>query len=594
MYESDIYDKEITSENFPDIMLDKIMRLREILSGRSLIRWSEHCTECAYPECYKSCSLYSPREDGKCARFTNGFEKLQFGKKFSDYFLKIGFKRWGKLSGVFSGELFGGEKAETYEYKNLKRSRFIKSFSKDFFRKQLQIGYASYFHLNEQKNSFREDLVPDYFLIEYYYPGDKLIDFTLSIYPENKKQRTAIYNKRIIFTPGYNLSITNFSDIKNVIDKCFPLRVSLTPNNTSPEDEVYFGMLEFIKASPDILRLEKRLKCVVFDLDNTLWDGTIVEMNDEGPTISDKTKSILKQLDDSGVLLSIASKNSYERILPILEREKVKDYFLHPRINWNPKSHSIKSIAEELNLNPDSFLFVDDSEFERKEVKNIFAAITTIDSQYIELIPFIFGQKEEQGTKLNRRKYYLEEKSRKNSVLSFDGDYIDFLKSCGLVVTIEYLNENNYDRVFELTQRTNQLNYSGNIYDKNRLDSIQNEKSLLKFVISAYDKFGDYGIVGFILFESKNNTIIDMMFSCRIMGKKLESEVIAFIRNNVSDLTKEFSIYFIPTKKNTPAKMVLDEMNLLQRTLREGTINYYIEKNSSLKPPEIAKIINSG
>jgi len=592
MYESEIYSYSISQNFILELSLDKINNLRNIVAERSLIRWAEHCTECAYPDCYSSCALYSPREDGKCSRFVNGFEKLQFGQKHSEYFTRIGFKQWGKLSGVFSGRLYNVDKSETKEKSQRKTTNFIKSAPPGNLRKILQQLYAGFYRISEKVISLKKKSIPRYFIIEYYYPGEKLLDFTLTIYPENKKQRNVIYNKRVIFTPEYNLVVIDYNEINNVIGNNFPLRVSLTPNNTSPDDLIYFGLVEFVNASPEIIRLEKVFKCVIFDLDNTLWDDTLVETRREEISIPGETISILKKLDEAGILLSIASKNNADDVIPILKHHDIHQFFLHPQINWNPKSISVSSISKELNLHPDSFIFIDDSKFERTEVKNNFPMITTIHPDSIHLLPQLLTLKKDLTHTPNRRKFYQEEQLRKETNFSFKGDYIEFLKSCELEITLENLNVNNYNRVFELTQRTNQLNYSGTIYDNNKLTSIQQDMGLSKFVVSAKDKFGDYGAVGFVLFNQQANTIKDMMFSCRIMGKKLESEVIAFIRNNFGDISRDFIIKYVPTKKNTPARLVLEELHILHKIGANGESNYYIEPDSVMHADKVAKVFS--
>lgn len=592
MYESEIYNNILTGRYIPQYVHERIKKLREIITERSLIRWSEHCTECAYPECYSSCSLYSPREDGKCSRFVNGFEKLPVGKKESEYFLRIGFKKWGKLSGVFSGKLYSVETSEIKEQSYREKSEFVKSFPQGFLRQKTQQGFALSRQIAEKTEALNKNALPDYLIIEYFYSGEKLPDFTLTIYPENKKKRDVIYNKRLVFTPGYNLIIIDYNEIKEMIGYISYLRVSLTPNNLTDDDFIFFGLIEFVKSSPEIIRLKKIFKCIIFDLDNTLWQGTLVESKETGISVPEDYINILRKLDDAGIILSIASKNNEEDVLLVLKQNDIQEYFLHPQINWEPKSLSVAAISKTLNLNPDSFIFVDDSEFERSEVKTNYPAITTIHPDYITLLPHLLVQPSDKNEQINRRKFYQEEQTRNLTSESFQGDYPEFLRSCQLEITIENLDKINYNRVFELTQRTNQLNYSGTIYDANRLATVQQDENLSKFVISAKDKFGDYGIIGFVLFDKKLNTIQDMMFSCRIMGKKTEYEVISYIRNNFNDIDRDFNISFVPTKKNSPAKMVLDDLNILQTKLPEGRINYFIKAGTILPSLNIAKIIS--
>lgn len=112
--------------------------------------------------------------------------------------------------------------------------------------------------------------------------------------------------------------------------------------------------------------MEQKIKCVVWDLDNTLWDGILTEGDDV--QLRDGIIDIIKTLDERGILQSVASKNNFEDAYKKLEELGVAEYFLYPQINWNPKSEAVKKIAENINLGIDSFAFIDDSEFEREEV----------------------------------------------------------------------------------------------------------------------------------------------------------------------------------------------------------------------------------
>src|SRR5262245_6438166 len=114
-------------------------------------------------------------------------------------------------------------------------------------------------------------------------------------------------------------------------------------------------------------REDKRMiKCVVWDLDNTLWHGALIE--DGYVRLKDNVVGIIKTLDSRGILQSIASKNDYDQALDQLRRFGLAEYFLYPQINWNTKSSSIKVISSSINIGLDAVGFIDDQEFERDEV----------------------------------------------------------------------------------------------------------------------------------------------------------------------------------------------------------------------------------
>ena len=112
---------------------------------------------------------------------------------------------------------------------------------------------------------------------------------------------------------------------------------------------------------------KKEIKCIVWDLDNTIWDGTLTES--KNVKLKHYIKDIIGELDARGILNSIASKNNYGDAVEKLKEFGIYEYFLYPEINWNPKSSSIANIQKNLNIGIDTFMFIDDQQFELDEVK---------------------------------------------------------------------------------------------------------------------------------------------------------------------------------------------------------------------------------
>src|SRR5258708_39532021 len=120
------------------------------------------------------------------------------------------------------------------------------------------------------------------------------------------------------------------------------------------------------------------IKCVVWDLDGTLWQGTLLEGDDL--ILTPGMKGVIQELDNRGILQSIASKNDYVVAWEKLAAFGLDEYFLHPQINWANKSDSIKAIADKLGIGLDTFVFVDDQAFERDEVRYFLPEVATIDA----------------------------------------------------------------------------------------------------------------------------------------------------------------------------------------------------------------------
>jgi FkbH-like protein len=127
-----------------------------------------------------------------------------------------------------------------------------------------------------------------------------------------------------------------------------------------------------------------------------------------------------------------------------------------------------------------------------------------------------------------RKQFYIDESERKEKSSSFDGDYLDFLRSCKIELEISRLSVGSFTRVYELTQRTNQMNFSGNHYQKEDIQKIAEDKDIDAYVLKCTDKYGEYGVIGFAVIKKSENRLIDLMFSCRIQSKRVEHAFITF------------------------------------------------------------------
>ena len=123
---------------------------------------------------------------------------------------------------------------------------------------------------------------------------------------------------------------------------------------------------------------QKKIKCVVWDLDNTIWEGVLLE--NEHVQLKNNVQGILDELDKRGILLSIASKNIQDKACHKLKEFGILDYFIYPQINWNTKSSSIKKIAASINIGLDTIAFVDDQPFELEEVGFTLPEVYLIDT----------------------------------------------------------------------------------------------------------------------------------------------------------------------------------------------------------------------
>jgi FkbH-like protein len=275
------------------------------------------------------------------------------------------------------------------------------------------------------------------------------------------------------------------------------------------------------------------IKCVVWDLDNTIWQGTLPENNHV--SLRAGVRETIQALDKRGILHSIASKNDPGIALKKLEEHKLNEYFIYPQISWGPKSESIKTIAKRLNINTGAIAFVDDQEYERAEVRFSCPEVLCIDAAEIDrlldlpaLMPAFVT---EEST--YRRSMYLSEIKRNEVEAAFDGPKEAFLETLGMRLTIYPATLDDLQRAEELTVRTHQLNTTGYTYSYDELNFFRQSENHMLLVAVLEDRFGTYGTIGVALIETLSTlwTIKLLLMSCRVMSRGVGGVFINHIRN---------------------------------------------------------------
>lgn len=317
----------------------------------------------------------------------------------------------------------------------------------------------------------------------------------------------------------------------------------------------------------------KRKKCLVLDLDNTLWGGVLGEDGIEGIKIGGDYpgkaflywQDALLELSKSGVILTICSKNNEQDVLDAWEKNPFmilkKEHFAAYRINWTDKATNIKELATELNIGLDSFVFVDDNPTERELIRQMLPMVEVPEfpAQPYELMPF-FKQLVEDYFKVysvtdedkKKTEQYKQNAARAQAQASF-ADFDSFLESLDIQITIESANEFNIQRIAQMTQKTNQFNLTTHRYTDADVRGFI-EKGWKIWCMSVADKFGDNGITGAIM-VTPEGAIDTFLLSCRILGKGIE---MAFVKTVISLLSSDgFEILtasYLPTAKNVQVK----------------------------------------
>jgi FkbH-like protein len=530
MYESEIYIKTV-DDKLPEEVIGEFRHTLETIELRSILHWSEHCTECSMPLCFTTCDFYSPRIDGKCQRFVKGIEKVDAGDKNFPEILKIFFKNWGVLSSQGNSELFS-----TTRYKRVMRwdmaiAYFIHFLYPAYIKKKFAQKRYSVKKKFIKKHQNSSGIIPDAFLVEIFNPAGHTVDVNLTIRNEDEKYRRMPFQYRMELKPGYNKEIIPFDEIDKRIQSKLSYRISFIPDNIPDSLPLYFGITEFVKFKQGNKTDKKadKVKCVVWDLDNTIWEGILIEGGIEKLKLKTGIIEILEGIEERGILNSVASKNDYDAAMEAIKYFNLDRFFVYPKISWDPKSVSVKEIASDLNINSNTLLFVDDSAFERAEVQAVLPQVRVLDAQeYNKMLSMTELDVPVTKESKQRKQFYLEDSERKERSSSFKGDYFEFLRLSNIKLEILDLNSEYFSRVYELTQRTNQMNFSGTRYHEEDIKAIADNPDLDSYVLKCTDNFGDYGIIGFAIIKKSENRLIDLMFSCRIQSKRVEHAFITF------------------------------------------------------------------
>ena len=295
----------------------------------------------------------------------------------------------------------------------------------------------------------------------------------------------------------------------------------------------------------------KIIKCVVWDLDETLWSGVLLE--DDAVTLRPGVADVIAALDERGILQSVASRNDYAVAFERLERFGLAAYFLYPQIHWNTKTSSVEAIARNLNIGLDSLAFVDDDPFERGQMQAAHPEIVCFDAADIgrlATLPELTAVATADGR--NRRLHYLSEIKRKEAEEAFSGPHEAFLATLGMKLTISRAQLSDLARASELTVRTHQLNTTGLTYSQQELERFIGSKQHLLLLATLEDCYGDYGRVGLALIETDTTvwTIKLLLMSCRVASRGAGSMLIQQLRQRARREGVRLLADFVETPRN--------------------------------------------
>lgn len=549
-----LFDFSMSTKRLKDVVLPEADQVRRDINYDYVEAdfWGEHCIECGVPHCYKSCAKFMPTPTGWCRRFKDGIVRCSLkngGKAYGVHLLP-----WGRIGIHVQGwmihrgwlwfftiidQWFCSFMLHLLRFCNVKYGRPNPVSYYCAFRSRIVIPLIA-----QKKHAER-------WIIE------GLCDVAMSVRCSiSSGDRGEVFVRNLEFKRGFNAFEFDVSDQ--------PDGYYMIASMDGLDSPIYFTRLAIVaggkgksvkQVSGTEMSHAKFVKCVAWDLDNTLWNGIISEDGDAGVSVRTEAIELVKALDRRGIVNTICSKNDYELAWGKLESLGLTDLFVFPQINWRPKSENLKETAKNMNINTDAFAFIDDSVNERNEVQaNVPGVRVFMETELNRILGLTCFNPPLSEESPMRRFSYLAEMKRKKIASFFSGSQDEFLRDCNICLTLESISDKTISRrCYELVNRTNQLTLAARRYTENEFTEMLGSKVFSSYAIRCVDRYGDYGIVGFVALVSNRSRVelSEFVMSCRVAAKKCEQSVIAaFAKKFSSEGFSELAVHVVRTERN--------------------------------------------
>ena len=348
-------------------------------------------------------------------------------------------------------------------------------------------------------------------------------------------------------------------------------------------------------------------KCLVLDLDNTLWGGVIGDDGLDGISLGESAlgeafvgfQTYVRSLKNRGVILAVCSKNEisiakepFQKHLHMVLKDEDISFFV---ANWHDKATNLKHIAESLEIGTDALVFFDDNPAERKLVRDLLPEVYTVEvpedpALYVESLDSLglFDVLQISEEDLSKTRQYTDNFARKDLFQKI-GNLDEYLKSLEMKASVNFVNETNFERPLQLINKSNQFNLLTNRYTQSELLSLLKLPGMQVTGFRLADKFGDNGLIAVVITQISDGTLhlVDWVMSCRVLSRGMEN----FTFNHIVQLAREHNCTqikggFRPTKKNALVSNLLEDMGMLQVSVSneekryELTLNNFQEKNN--------------
>lgn len=294
------------------------------------------------------------------------------------------------------------------------------------------------------------------------------------------------------------------------------------------------------------------IKCLIWDLDGTLWRGVILE--DQTVAVSEQIREVVVELDRRGILQSVASRNDHDQAWAWLEKLGLAEYFVFPQIGWNRKSDSVREIADQLGFAHRTIAFLDDQPAERAEVAYHLPEVRCYSAEEALELPSRpeFTPKTVNAESRLRRSLYQAQERRAVQQAAFEGPDEDFLRTLDLRLDIRRATADDVGRVEELTLRTSQMNATGVHYSDADLRALLASRPHEVLVASLEDRFGSHGAIGIVLLEKHPGTwhLKLLATSCRVVKFGVGAVLLRWLSNQAALAEAHLVADFLRTDRN--------------------------------------------
>jgi len=338
------------------------------------------------------------------------------------------------------------------------------------------------------------------------------------------------------------------------------------------------------------------VKCVVWDLDDTVWPGVAIE-SDAAPEPRDEVIGLLDELERRGIVCSVASRGDPAMASAVRAHPRLGGRFVAPQVGWEPKSGSILRVAETLRIGLDAIAFVDEDPFERAEVAHLLPEVLALSVP--ELAAAMDGERFSPGRPTGegrqRASMYRDEERRREAEAGFAGGRAAFLRWCGMRLEIGRAGPADVDRLVELGERTHRLNSTARRHGRDDVLRWLAAGGLTRARLA--DRFGDSGLVGMVAVERPEAPadweVALLAVSCRVEGRGVPA---ALLRRTMDEARAAgapgLRARYRPNGRNVRVALLLRQLGFARAATEAETLVFRRPLDGELPPfPEWLEIV---